>query len=158
MTSAVHARISSAAGPCGSVSSAVSPRRAAFAYSCRLRIAVWNDSLCQFLEHFVSQGGVQDKPVHQKAGHQVRLYGRALVDDFLHIPGRPDIERRGLHGDNDQVARDDSRSGRSCGRAGCQLAVQGLLGQADDREARWRAFDLALRRPVERRALRIGID
>ena len=55
-------------------------------------------AFAQLLLDFVAKGGVQDQAIDQKPGQEVRLDGRAFVDDFLHVLGGPDVERRRLHG------------------------------------------------------------
>ena len=94
-----------------------------------------------------------------------------LGDELQHLAGGPAVERRGLRRDQDEIGREQGRAhqagnarrpvdddvagvSRELGR----LAMEGVARKADDAEEPRQAFLGALLGPVERRALRVGVD
>jgi hypothetical protein len=101
----------------------------------------------------------------------LRAEDARLVDQLQYFAGGPPIERRRLRRDQDQIGGKQRRTHQTgdarrpvdndvVGIAGefRRLAVQRVARQPDDAEQAWEALLRALLGPVERRALRIGVD
>ena len=96
---------------------------------------------------------------------------RASCDQLQHLARGPAVERRRLRGDQHQVGGEQRRAHQPgdarrpvdddvIGVAGefRRLAMQRVARQADDAEQARQALPGALLGPVERRALRVGVD
>ena len=115
--------------------------------------------------------GARAATVQHEARRQFGPVDAGLCHQRQHFSGRPAVERRRLHRDQHQVAREQSRTHQAgdarrpvnhdmIGVAGqfWRLAMQGVTRKADNAEQARQAFPATLLGPVERRALGIGVD
>ena len=109
--------------------------------------------------------------IEDEARGELRAEDARFLDQLQHLAGGPAIEGRRLRGDQRRVGREQGRAHQASdarrsvdddvidvARDLRRLAMERVARQADDAEQARQALLGALLGPVERRALRVGVD